>query len=54
MLIVLLGQVVRSGAMISAANNFSHIIQYERRHDHQLVTTGIYRFVFLSLGQTTP
>ncbi|PVF96493.1 ICMT-domain-containing protein [Serendipita vermifera] len=42
MLVVLLGQLVRSGAMISAANNFSHIIQYKRQQDHQLVTSGIY------------
>ncbi|GAA5857091.1 hypothetical protein JCM8547_007952 [Rhodosporidiobolus lusitaniae] len=36
------GQIVRSYAMISASNNFSHLISYSKRADHRLVTSGIY------------
>lgn len=40
--ILLFGQVMRSGAMIHAANNFSHVVANKKRTDHQLVTTGVY------------
>lgn len=36
------GQLLRSMAMIHAHNNFSHILAYKKRTDHQLVTTGVY------------
>ncbi|SCZ90897.1 BZ3500_MvSof-1268-A1-R1_Chr1-3g02360 [Microbotryum saponariae] len=36
------GQILRSFAMISAAQNFSHVIQTKKRDDHSLVETGIY------------
>ncbi|SGY30683.1 BQ5605_C002g01175 [Microbotryum silenes-dioicae] len=36
------GQILRSFAMISAAQNFSHVIQIKKRDDHSLVETGIY------------
>lgn len=40
--LLVFGQVMRSGAMIHAAGNFSHIIADKKRTDHQLVTTGMY------------
>ncbi|CAO1631341.1 unnamed protein product [Parajaminaea phylloscopi] len=39
---VLAGQYLRSTAMIHAANNFSHQVAHKKRHDHALVTTGVY------------
>ena len=39
---LLLGQLVRSLAMIQAGSNFSHQVAEEKRDDHQLVTKGIY------------
>lgn len=42
MAITVLGQVLRSTAMIHAATNFSHIVAFRKRQDHQLVTSGIY------------
>ncbi|CDR88647.1 related to STE14-farnesyl cysteine carboxyl-methyltransferase [Sporisorium scitamineum] len=36
------GQLLRSMAMIHAHNNFSHILAYKKRTDHELVTTGVY------------
>lgn len=40
--ILILGQVVRSLAMVHAAGNFSHEVAMRRRADHELVTDGIY------------
>ncbi|KAK9458550.1 Isoprenylcysteine carboxyl methyltransferase family-domain-containing protein [Lipomyces oligophaga] len=40
--LVVLGQLVRSLAMIHASSNFSHIIETNQRQSHELVTTGIY------------
>ncbi|GAA6011473.1 hypothetical protein JCM10207_002631 [Rhodosporidiobolus poonsookiae] len=36
------GQILRSFAMISASSNFSHLLAYTKRPDHQLVKEGIY------------
>lgn len=36
------GQIFRSTAMITAASNFSHLIQYSKAPEHSLVRTGIY------------
>ncbi|GAA5925348.1 hypothetical protein JCM10213_008769 [Rhodosporidiobolus nylandii] len=36
------GQILRSFAMISASSNFSHLLAYSKRPDHELVKTGIY------------
>ncbi|SCV68780.1 BQ2448_901 [Microbotryum intermedium] len=41
-LLLIGGQILRSFAMISAAQNFSHVIQTKKRDDHSLVQTGIY------------
>ncbi|KAH8830494.1 Isoprenylcysteine carboxyl methyltransferase family-domain-containing protein [Flagelloscypha sp. PMI_526] len=41
-ILVLIGQALRSGAMIHASTSFSHAVQFEKRSNHTLVTTGIY------------
>ena len=43
-LLVAIGQVVRSMAMITAAQNFSHALAYSKKEDHVLVTDGIYGY----------
>lgn len=40
--LALLGQVLRSTAMIHAATNFSHQVAFRKAESHQLVTNGIY------------
>mmetsp|Transcript_43485 Transcript_43485/g.69576 ORF Transcript_43485/g.69576 Transcript_43485/m.69576 type:complete len:281 (+) Transcript_43485:136-978(+) len=40
--IMFVGQYFRTGAMICAGSNFSHIIQFRKADKHQLVTTGLY------------
>ncbi|PWZ00691.1 ICMT-domain-containing protein, partial [Testicularia cyperi] len=45
LLLVVFGQVFRSGAMIHASKNFSHIVADKKRQDHELVTTGVYAWV---------
>ncbi|KAI0251276.1 ICMT-domain-containing protein [Lactifluus subvellereus] len=39
---VLIGQFLRSTAMITAASNFSHAVALRKRADHHLVTDGVY------------
>lgn len=57
--IAILGQVVRSMAMVQASKNFNHIVQRKKNDDHELVTAGIYQisrhpsyfgFFYWSLG----
>lgn len=43
--VVFLGQFLRSAAMIKAASNFSHTVAFRKRMGHQLVTDGIYALV---------
>lgn len=40
--LVILGQTIRSLAMIQAAENFSHALAYSKKPQHVLVTTGLY------------
>ena len=40
--LVVLGQVVRTVAMIHAGRSFNHLVQNRRREDHVLVTGGVY------------
>ena len=40
--LIVAGQTLRSLAMIHAHNNFSHVLAYHKRNDHELVTTGVY------------
>ncbi|KAK7717512.1 farnesyl cysteine-carboxyl methyltransferase [Diaporthe eres] len=40
--LVLVGQVVRSAAMVQAGPSFNHIVQQTQKREHILITTGIY------------
>jgi protein-S-isoprenylcysteine O-methyltransferase len=40
--LVIVGQFFRVSAMSTAANNFSHRIEYFKRKEHQLVTHGVF------------
>lgn len=42
LLLVPLGQLVRSLAMVQAGGNFNHIVQARKASSHELVTSGIY------------
>ncbi|RIB13831.1 Isoprenylcysteine carboxyl methyltransferase family-domain-containing protein [Gigaspora rosea] len=44
-LAIVVGQIARSCAMWHAKHNFTHMIQYQKRKDHVLVTTGIYAYL---------
>jgi protein-S-isoprenylcysteine O-methyltransferase len=43
--VVFLGQFLRSAAMIKAASNFSHAVAFRKNVGHRLVTDGIYALV---------
>ena len=50
---VLVGQALRSAAMIHASTNFSHTVAFQKRNTHRLVTDGVYRLeVFLFFSST--
>ncbi|KAF4471187.1 s-isoprenylcysteine o-methyltransferase [Fusarium albosuccineum] len=42
LLMVFVGQVVRSAAMLHAGASFNHHVQTKKKSSHELVTTGIY------------
>lgn len=42
---VVLGQALRSVAMIHASTNFSHSVAFRKLQGHRLVTDGIYAYV---------
>ncbi|KAJ3763642.1 Isoprenylcysteine carboxyl methyltransferase family-domain-containing protein [Lentinula raphanica] len=42
MIMVLLGQFMRSAAMVHASTNFSHVLAFQKLENHRLVTDGIY------------
>lgn len=42
--LILVGQVVRSLAMVQAGTNFNHQVQSRKNAGHELVTTGIYAY----------
>lgn len=42
--LVIFGETVRKGAMITAGSNFNHIVQSDRKSDHMLVTHGLYKW----------
>ncbi|KAJ7764983.1 Isoprenylcysteine carboxyl methyltransferase family-domain-containing protein [Mycena maculata] len=42
--LVVLGQALRSAAMIQAATNFSHAVAFRKRDSHVLVTDGVYAY----------
>jgi len=39
------GQFFRTLAMYTAGSNFHHRIRYEKEDEHQLITTGVYRYL---------
>lgn len=41
----LVGQALRSTAMIHASTNFSHSVAFRKLETHQLVTDGVYAYV---------
>ncbi len=43
--LVIIGQIIRSAAMIQAGSNFNHLVQYQKSREHQLVTTGVYGYL---------
>ncbi|WIA21396.1 hypothetical protein OEZ85_000612 [Tetradesmus obliquus] len=43
--LLVLGEVIRKLAMVTAASNFTHNIRRTRQQSHVLVTSGIYRLV---------
>lgn len=45
MMMIIVGQTIRSLAMVHCADNFSHEVATRKRDDHKLVTDGIYRYV---------
>ena len=42
LLMVVCGEALRKIAMVTAATNFSHVVQYYKRSGHELVTHGVY------------
>lgn len=42
---VLVGQIVRSVAMAQAGTNFNHVVQQNKKAEHQLVTSGLYGYL---------
>lgn len=44
LVLTVLGQSIRTTAMITSGENFSHMIEDERKSSHTLVTTGIYGY----------
>ena len=40
--IMIIGQTIRSAAMIKAGKSFSHVLAYTRKDEHILVTDGLY------------
>lgn len=44
MLLMILGQSVRTAAMVEAGKSFNHLVQYKKHDDHKLITTGVYSY----------
>jgi protein-S-isoprenylcysteine O-methyltransferase len=42
---IVVGQVVRSSAMVQAGTNFNHQVQSHKNEGHELVTTGLYGYL---------
>lgn len=42
MALVVVGQILRTTAMIHASTNFSHAVAFRKAEKHQLVTNGVY------------
>ncbi|GLV38750.1 uncharacterized protein CBL_05749 [Carabus blaptoides fortunei] len=44
LVICIIGELMRKGAMLTASSNFNHLVQSVKAEGHVLVTDGIYRF----------
>lgn len=44
-ILLVLGQMTRTLAMVHAGTNFNHLIQFRKKEGHVLVTDGIYRWL---------
>uniref|UniRef100_U5EKS2 Protein-S-isoprenylcysteine O-methyltransferase n=1 Tax=Corethrella appendiculata TaxID=1370023 RepID=U5EKS2_9DIPT len=44
-IVCICGELLRKLAMITASKNFSHVVQFERHENHELVTHGVYSWV---------
>ena len=40
--VVVIGQVLRTTAMVHASTNFNHTVQFYKADTHKLVTEGVY------------
>jgi protein-S-isoprenylcysteine O-methyltransferase len=45
LLMMVVGQTVRTVAMKQAGTNFNHMVQHQKASEHQLVTSGIYGYL---------
>ena len=45
LILVVGGELMRKVAMITAGSNFTHEVAHRKRYNHELVTTGLYRWV---------
>jgi len=45
LLLVISGEAMRKAAMVTAGSNFTHVVAHRKRHNHELVTTGVYGWV---------
>lgn len=43
--LMIVGQWVRTAAMAEAGKSFSHLVQYKKRDDHKLITSGVYSWL---------
>lgn len=39
------GEILRKLAIVTANTNFNHVVQYQKKEDHTLVTHGVYRIM---------
>jgi len=42
LVLVISGEAMRKAAMVTAGSNFTHVVAHRKRHNHELVTTGVY------------
>ncbi|KAL0479421.1 protein-S-isoprenylcysteine O-methyltransferase [Acrasis kona] len=44
-ILVIFGEFLRKGAMLTAKESFTHLIKVSKRKEHVLVTEGVYKFI---------
>lgn len=45
LVLVVSGELMRKAAMVTAGSNFTHEVAHRKRHNHELITTGVYSWV---------